>query len=172
MDRNIYTLELHEEISINRWLDATRVAGGWVYKSSCEAANDERTISTVFIPLNNEFQKVKATLMPANKEIDAKIAEIRGLTVVTDGLIKDRCCVYRKHNDIGGARYLYEPSTSLQQAMELAEKYELIIDFGSGLVEQEITDGEFDYHSSPFKILYQLPRAICEVVLLIEGVEL
>ena len=52
-EKTIYDLELHEDILIHNLLNVVRVPGGWMY----ENIRDER-LSSVFVPFNNEFQKI------------------------------------------------------------------------------------------------------------------
>lgn len=46
-EKTIYELNLHEEISINKFLHIRRVPGGWIYKWDN---------STTFIPYDTEFK--------------------------------------------------------------------------------------------------------------------
>lgn len=55
MENNIYNLELHEVTVITNGLHVTRVPGGWIYESFI----DEVSISSTFVPFNNEFQSAK-----------------------------------------------------------------------------------------------------------------
>lgn len=52
---NIYNLKLHEVAVINSELHVIRVPGGWIYESFI----NDKSISSVFIPFNNEFQNKK-----------------------------------------------------------------------------------------------------------------
>ena len=108
--------------------------------------------------------------MLTNREISEKIAEVFEYEKVPsgNGIETD---LWLEKNTVSGA-FRFSPSTNLQQAMEVAEKYKLVIDFEIMSVLENYDDSEFQYHLVDFKNLEALPRAICEVVLLIEGVEL
>ncbi len=53
---NIYKMKLHETIMLNNYLLVRRVAGGWIYESLCESGSS-LSISSTFVPFNNEFKK-------------------------------------------------------------------------------------------------------------------
>jgi len=55
---DIYDLELHDEIQIDRYNTVMRVPGGWVYKSftGTEGVNF-KAVGMVFVPTNNEFEE-------------------------------------------------------------------------------------------------------------------
>lgn len=54
--KTIYDMRLHETLSLSRYLEVTRVPGGWVYElyDPCSEAT-----TAVFVPFDNEFQEVK-----------------------------------------------------------------------------------------------------------------
>jgi len=54
-NEELYEMELHEEKQVTLGLYVIRVPGGWIYRSEA-SNNDNWTISTTFIPFNNEFQ--------------------------------------------------------------------------------------------------------------------
>jgi hypothetical protein len=58
MKKNIYNMQLHDEIKVARCLWVIRVAGGWIYSL---IDNNENTINT-FVPFNNEFQDSSNTV--------------------------------------------------------------------------------------------------------------
>jgi len=54
MNKSIYDLELHEQITLhhgNIMTRITRVAGGWLYLQTCS----EAYVSVTFVPFHNEF---------------------------------------------------------------------------------------------------------------------
>lgn len=59
MEKTIYDLEFHETIEIKSGYisyTVTRVAGGWIYNY---IRLDRNQITMVFVPFDNQFQKVK-----------------------------------------------------------------------------------------------------------------
>lgn len=54
MDKEIYEMKLHDVIYLNSGdAKVTRVAGGWIYVFM---RLDHKTMTSVFVPFNNEFQ--------------------------------------------------------------------------------------------------------------------
>lgn len=53
---DIYTLVLNESIKDGGWV-ITKVPGGWIY--SDYERNDGTTLTSCFVPFNNEFQEEK-----------------------------------------------------------------------------------------------------------------
>ena len=51
MEKNIYTIKLHETIQQGSYL-VTRVPGGWIYSSAT-------SVESAFVPYNKEFIKIK-----------------------------------------------------------------------------------------------------------------
>ena len=55
MEKDIYKLKLHEHVESDDW-QATRVAGGWIYRFWNYTKQDWYA-SSIFIPYNDEFYK-------------------------------------------------------------------------------------------------------------------
>ena len=55
IDKNIYTLELHENINISSQISVMRVPGGWIY-TTFRYTNDNKAHShETFVPFDIEF---------------------------------------------------------------------------------------------------------------------
>ena len=48
----VYSMKLHETITVGEDMYATRVPGGWIYEIQKPQVN---VLETVFVPFNNEF---------------------------------------------------------------------------------------------------------------------
>lgn len=48
----VYSMKLHETITVGEDMLATRVPGGWIYEIRKPQVN---VLETVFVPFNNEF---------------------------------------------------------------------------------------------------------------------
>lgn len=65
MDKNIYSLKLHEYITIKAaFCDFTviRVPGGWIYVNP---RLDSGQMNTIFVPFNDEFKIKNNSLQPS-----------------------------------------------------------------------------------------------------------
>jgi len=51
---DLYKMKFHEILNITKWINVTRVPGGWIY--SFNYPTDEGTDYGVFVPFDNEFQ--------------------------------------------------------------------------------------------------------------------
>ena len=49
----LYNMELHQELDIDRWIKVMRVPGGWIYQAS--DSRYEGDCMAVFVPFDNEF---------------------------------------------------------------------------------------------------------------------
>ena len=49
----IYTLKLHEQLDLSKWITIQRVPGGWIYEFLVPP--DEGSDFGVFVPFDNEF---------------------------------------------------------------------------------------------------------------------
>jgi hypothetical protein len=54
--KTIYSIGLHETITISEGFLVTRVAGGWIYEIQKPQVN---VLEIIFIPFNNEFMIVE-----------------------------------------------------------------------------------------------------------------
>lgn len=76
--KTIYDLALNETLGIDNNTDVTRVAGGWIY-SFYSDSDDNRgySISTTFVPYNEEFKEKEKTEYKAckNSEEDEECKE-------------------------------------------------------------------------------------------------
>lgn len=63
MSKSLFNMNLHERKSIDKTLCIFRVCGGWIYEyyEYDYNKNESTLISTVFIPLDNEFENKKLT---------------------------------------------------------------------------------------------------------------
>jgi len=53
-EKTIYTIELHEKLTVHPTLDVMRVAGGWLYTTKSYETGNGTT--TTFVPLDYEYQ--------------------------------------------------------------------------------------------------------------------
>lgn len=54
-NKKIYGLQLHEEISLSTCTSVMRVPGGWIYTTDYMTDDNHLSISTTFVPYNEEF---------------------------------------------------------------------------------------------------------------------
>ena len=52
----IYKMKLHETLMLDDCLLITRVPGGWIYEISAETGTGGYSLTSVFVPYNNEFE--------------------------------------------------------------------------------------------------------------------
>jgi hypothetical protein len=61
--KDLYSMKLHESISINTVLDIVRVPGGWIYRTGIDNGNGY-DLSQSFVPYHNEFDDRDAKDLP------------------------------------------------------------------------------------------------------------
>src|SRR5690554_5222964 len=65
-EKTIYDLKLHEEYFFHNLLFVLRVPGGWIYNHT----DNNKVLSSTFVPFNNEFQKPIKFDVPKYKRED------------------------------------------------------------------------------------------------------
>ena len=55
MERNIYTMKLHETLEIDNGVVVLRVAGGWIYEYYEEQYLYKEIKEMVFVPFSDEY---------------------------------------------------------------------------------------------------------------------
>jgi len=55
MNNDIYTMKLHDEITLYRGLEVVRVPGGWLYRFGSERSDGDWSITATFVPFDNEY---------------------------------------------------------------------------------------------------------------------
>jgi hypothetical protein len=57
MSVNVYNMKLHEKV-FEGGTEITRVPGGWIYTTESYGVEEAHwSVSSVFVPFNNEFQR-------------------------------------------------------------------------------------------------------------------
>ncbi len=54
INKDIYSMKLHETITVSEDILATRVPGGWIYEFQKPQVN---ILEIIFVPFDNEFMK-------------------------------------------------------------------------------------------------------------------
>jgi hypothetical protein len=54
---NLYSMDLHHSITVDRYTEIMRVAGGWIYIVHSSDKEEDDNPTSIFVPFNNEFQK-------------------------------------------------------------------------------------------------------------------
>jgi hypothetical protein len=59
MNKELYSMALHDELSINNVTDVIRVPGGWIYRVITGNDNLGYPVSICFVPYDNGFDTRK-----------------------------------------------------------------------------------------------------------------